>query len=136
MGRKRPEAAVGRRAFIRNGAAAGVGATALAGLAPRAAAAQDTTWHREVDVVVVGSGASGLPAAIRARDLGASVIVVEENFDVGGHGMISQGSVALGGGTAMQQKHGIEDSADCCECGVCDHGHCQAVKKHSHRPRM
>ena len=112
MGRKRPEAAVGRRAFIRNGAAAGVGATALAGLAPRAAAAQDTTWHREVDVVVVGSGASGLPAAIRARDLGASVIVVEENFDVGGHGMISQGSVALGGGTAMQQKHGIEDSAD------------------------
>lgn len=111
MGKERPEAAVGRRAFISSGAAAGVGATALAGLAAPEAAAEATPWHREADVVVVGSGASGLPAAIRARDLGASVIVVEENFDVGGHGMISQGSVALGGGTSLQKRHGIEDSA-------------------------
>ena len=69
-------------------------------------------WDRTADVVVIGSGASGLPAAIRARDRGATVIVVEENVDVGGHGMLSQGSVALGGGTSLQRKHGVEDSAD------------------------
>ena len=112
MGKERQGAAINRRAFIRNGAAAGVGATAFAGLAAQDAQAQEPRWHRAVDVVVVGSGASGLPAAIRARDHAVSVLVVEENFDIGGHGIISQGSIALGGGTSVQQKHGIEDSAD------------------------
>ena len=112
MGKQRREAAINRRDFIKNGAAAGVGATALAGLAAQDARAQVPRWHREADIVVVGSGASGLPAAIRARDRDASVIVVEENFDIGGHGIISQGSVALGGGTSVQKKHGVEDSAD------------------------
>ena len=63
-------------------------------------------------MVVVGSGASGLPAAIRAHDLKAAVVVIEENFDVGGHGIISQGSVALGGGHRLQKKYKIEDSPD------------------------
>ena len=38
---------------------------------------RDIAWQVEVDVVVVGSGATGLPAAIVAREAGASVIVVE-----------------------------------------------------------
>ncbi len=112
MGTERQGASVNRREFIRNGAAAGVGAAAMAGLAGRHAEAQVQTWDREADVVIVGSGASGMPAAIRARDLNVSVLVVEENFDIGGHGIISQGSIALGGGTSAQKKHGIEDSAD------------------------
>jgi succinate dehydrogenase/fumarate reductase flavoprotein subunit len=106
--------AIDRRAFMRGSAAAGIGAgaAALGGLAVRDIGSQALQWHREADVVVVGSGASGMPAAIRARDLGATVLVVEENYDIGGHGIISQGSVALGGGTSIQRKHGIEDSAD------------------------
>ena len=103
---------IGRRDFIKSGAAAGVGATAATALSTHTGAADVPRWHRTADVVVVGSGASGLPAAIRARDLGASVIVVEENTDVGGHGMISQGNVSLGGGTPLQKKFGIEDSAN------------------------
>ena len=35
------------------------------------------TWDLAADVVVIGSGAAGLPAAIKAADGGASVIVVE-----------------------------------------------------------
>jgi succinate dehydrogenase/fumarate reductase flavoprotein subunit len=69
-------------------------------------------WDHEADVVVVGSGATGLPAAIAAAEAGASVLVIEANWDVGGHAAISGGNIALGGGTSKQQEFGIEDSPD------------------------
>jgi succinate dehydrogenase/fumarate reductase flavoprotein subunit len=69
-------------------------------------------WEDEADVVVIGSGATGLPAAIVAREAGASVIVVESEADIGGHAITSGGNVPLGGGTSAQQKHGIADSPD------------------------
>ena len=100
-----------RRGFLTT-AATGVGATALVGMATQDVTAAIPDWDRVADVVVVGSGAAGLPAAIRARDLGASVVIVEANFDVGGHAMLSGGSVSLGGGTSLQKQYGIEDSAD------------------------
>ncbi len=62
--------------------------------------------------MVVGAGAAGLPAAIEAAEGGASVILIDANFDIGGHAMVSGGNVALGGGTTRQRKYGIEDSAD------------------------
>src|SRR6516165_814894 len=71
-----------------------------------------TSWDLEADVLVIGSGATGLPAAIKAIEGGASVIVVEANYDVGGHAILSGGHMALGGGTSVQKKHGIVDSAD------------------------
>ena len=71
-----------------------------------------SSWDLEADVVVIGSGAAGLPAAIRAVEGGASVIVVEANYDVGGHAIISGGNVPLGGGTSAQKKYGIMDSPD------------------------
>src|SRR5262245_12485387 len=70
------------------------------------------TWDLAADVVVIGSGAAGLPAAIKAADGGASVIVVETNYDIGGHAIISGGNVPLGGGTSAQKKYGIQDSSD------------------------
>ncbi|MGE0359808.1 MAG: FAD-binding protein [Vicinamibacterales bacterium] len=109
---KRQKRAVSRRAFINQSAAAGLGAAALAGAATEAGAQPRRQWDLEADVVVIGSGATGLPAAIRARDKGASVIVVEANYDVGGHGILSGGSLPLGGGTSWQKQHGIEDSPD------------------------
>ena len=69
-------------------------------------------WDREADVVVIGSGATGLPAAIVAREAGASVIVVEAENHIGGHAITSGGNLPLGGGTSYQKKHGIEDSPD------------------------
>ena len=70
------------------------------------------TWHSEADVVVIGSGATGMPAAIVAREAGASVILVEAEPHIGGHAIVSGGNVPLGGGTSAQKKHGIEDSPD------------------------
>jgi hypothetical protein len=75
-------------------------------------AATAVGWDREADVVVIGSGATGLPAAIVAREAGASVIVVEAEHDIGGHAITSGGNVPLGGGTSAQKQHGIVDSAD------------------------
>ena len=77
-----------------------------------AQAPSDQRWDLEADVVIVGSGAAGLPAAIKAADGGASVIVVEANYDIGGHAIISGGNVPLGGGTSAQKKYGIEDSPE------------------------
>src|ERR1051325_5224248 len=103
---------VSRRKFIKEGAAIGVGATALAGVAADAAPQAKIKWDHTADVVIIGAGASGLPAAIMARDQGASVIVVDENHDIGGHAILSGGNVPLGGGTSWQKKYGIQDSAD------------------------
>ena len=49
-------------------------------------------------------------ASVEAAEAGASVIIVEANYDVGGHAMLSNGNVALGGGTSAQKQYGIEDS--------------------------
>jgi urocanate reductase len=67
-------------------------------------------WGQSFDVVVVGAGAGGLPAAIAARDEGASVLLVEQNFDIGGRAILSGGAVFLGGGHAYQKKCGVDDS--------------------------
>lgn len=69
-------------------------------------------WHAEADVVVIGSGATGMTAAIVAREAGASVIVVEQEHDIGGHAITSGGNVPLGGSTSAQQRHAIADSPE------------------------
>ena len=100
-----PKKNIARRAFLKG--------AALAGVAPAAQAAPaGRKWDQEADVVVVGSGASGLPAAIIAKENGASVILVEANRDVGGHAIISTGNIPLGGGTRAQKEAGIVDSPD------------------------
>ena len=105
-----------RRTFLKSGAIAGVGGVAtLAGMGGRAASAAQTEeirWNREVDVVVIGAGAAGLPAAIAARDAGASVLLVEQHFDIGGIAIMSGGAIHIGGGNRIQKQMGIEDSPD------------------------
>ncbi len=108
MARKRDLA---RREFLKTAAATGA-AMAAGNLVSPASAATPVKWDREADVVVIGAGAVGLPAAIAAVENKASVILVESNRDVGGHAILSGGNVPLGGGTSAQKKHGIEDSPD------------------------
>jgi hypothetical protein len=107
-GRSRPEQKpepkkVTRRDFVASGAAAG----ATAGVFSAPAQAQTSSgiqWNYEADIVVLGSGCVGLHAAVRARDLGASVLVLEQNFDVGGKLVHSGGWTSLGGGDAIQER--------------------------------
>src|SRR6266446_208435 len=102
-----------RRDFVK-AAFAGIGATALAGIGAEGAEAANNArhWDKVADVVIVGAGATGLPASIEAAENGASVIVIDQNYDIGGHAIESGGNIALGGGTSLQKKFGIEDSPD------------------------
>lgn len=79
---------------------------------PKQPATEDITWDYEADIVVVGAGGSGLPAGLKALDDGSSVLLVDANFDVGGHMSVSEGQFHSGGGTIDQEKWDIEDSAD------------------------
>jgi heterodisulfide reductase subunit A-like polyferredoxin len=97
-----------RRDVLRGGTgmAAGWAASKLVAPTPAAARAQQSPaeWDREADIVVIGSGATGLPAAIVAREAGASVILVEAEKDIGGHAITSAGNVPLGGGSRPTQS--------------------------------
>lgn len=55
---------------------------------PEASAA---TEKLEADLVVVGAGASGMAAAVRAAQLGANVVVFEKNGNFGGNMLVSGG---------------------------------------------
>ena len=104
---KKREKSLSRRDFVTSGVAAGAGAAVLSGCTPTqgsSSSAQNIEWNYEADVVVLGSGCVGLHAAVRARDLGASVIVIDQNFDVGGKLVHSGGWTSLGGGDAIQER--------------------------------
>lgn len=65
----------------------------------------------EVDVLVVGTGAGGLTAAITADDYGADVLVVEKSDKVGGTSATSGGGTWIPGNHLMQ-KHGQSDTRE------------------------
>lgn len=64
------------------------------------------------DVVVVGFGIAGGCAALEAARAGARVLLLERAAVHGGTSAMSGGHFYLGGGTAVQQATGWEDSAD------------------------
>ena len=68
-------------------------------------------WDGEADVIVVGVGNAGLPAAMAATDKGAKVIVLET-----WSGPASSLAYIIGGtlfaGTDLQKEKGIEDSPE------------------------
>lgn len=67
--------------------------------------AQQDTW----DVVVIGAGSAGLPAAIHAADRGARVLLLDADNRVGGTLHWSSGQMS-GAGTRLQRQKGIDDT--------------------------
>jgi hypothetical protein len=68
-------------------------------------------WDREVDVVIVGGGGSGVCAALSAQEAGAKVIVVENAPHIGGLSGMAVGSVQATG-SRLQKEAGIEDDPE------------------------
>lgn len=99
-----------RSAFVKG--AAGAAALALLGHEVRPVlAAEDVTWDDECDVLVVGSGYSGLAAAYEAKLAGADVRIIEKLATVGGNSMVADGDFAVCQSEG-QKALGIEDSPD------------------------
>ena len=68
-------------------------------------------WDYEADIVVVGAGTAGLPAAIEAADAGAKVVVLEIlPLCAPSLGLINVGPAFAG--TDVQKELGIEDSPE------------------------
>jgi succinate dehydrogenase/fumarate reductase flavoprotein subunit len=67
---------------------------------------------RDVDVLVIGSGAAGLCAALTAHEKGACAILVAEAEDVVGGSSRLSGGVVMGSGTRLQKAAGIDDHPD------------------------
>jgi len=102
-----------RRNFLR-GAMAASAASVVSGLAApailtlsRRAAAASTRW----DLIVIGAGTAGIPAAIFAAERGARVLVLERAPVVGGTLDRSTGQIAASR-TVWQKARGIIDSPD------------------------
>ena len=71
----------------------------------------DPTVNFEVDVLVVGSGITGLTAAMSAYESGASVVVIEKLAAIGGASATSGGGIGAPG-SSVQQELGIQDTAE------------------------
>jgi 3-oxosteroid 1-dehydrogenase len=69
------------------------------------------SWDRIVDVVVVGSGAAALTAAVLAHDGGAEVLVLEKADMLGGTTAVSGGAVWLPCNHVMADA-GVEDNRE------------------------
>jgi succinate dehydrogenase/fumarate reductase flavoprotein subunit len=74
-------------------------------------AADVDTWHESTDVVVVGTGAAGLTAALAARVAGAEVVVLEKSAFVGGTTAVSGGVIWVPCNPQMRAA-GLEDSRE------------------------
>lgn len=67
---------------------------------------------RDYDVIIVGSGAAGLAAAVAAADKGASVLVVESQKRVGGSSRLSGGHFYAAGTSTQKEAGVVGDTAD------------------------
>lgn len=83
--------------------------TALPDVVPASTLAGD---EERTDVVVIGFGIAGGCAALEAARSGAKVVLLEKAAVYGGTSAMSGGHFYLGGGTAVQQATGHEDSAE------------------------
>lgn len=102
----------------------GAGAAMLTASQAMAAAPteKDVKFDEEYDVIVIGTGFSGLAAAAKAAERGYKVLILEKMGRVGGNSVINGGGMAVPM-NKYQKKHGIEDSgdkfiADCLKAGL------------------
>lgn len=78
-------------------------ASTAAGSASPATYEPDETM--DVDIVVVGSGSSGVAATVQAAELGANTLLLEKSTQTGGNGRLTEGMFALN--SQIQKELGV-----------------------------
>ena len=68
-------------------------------------------WTHTTDILVVGSGAGGLTAALMAKDLGCRTLVIEKASQYGGNTAVSGGAIWAPCNHLMEAG-GYEDSPE------------------------
>lgn len=74
-------------------------------------ASEAQNWLHDADVIVAGSGAAGMTAAILAHDKGAKVVIVERTDKVGGTTAVSGGGIWIPLNYHMHEVK-VEDSRE------------------------
>ncbi len=72
---------------------------------------KDVKFDEEYDVIVIGTGFSGLAAAAKAAERGYKVLILEKMGRVGGNSVINGGGMAVPM-NKYQKEHGIVDSGE------------------------
>ncbi len=85
---------------------------------PLRLAAPAVTWQRDVDVVVLGSGAAGLAAAIAARPVRSVLIVTKDTLDAGSTAWAQGGLAGVLDPTDSFENH-VRDTLEA-GAGLCD----------------
>jgi len=85
------------------------GAGAMLSLSALASAARAQSGGKTWDLIIIGGGTAGLPAAIHAAQRGVRVLIIEQAAQLGGTLHLSTGQIAAAG-TVFQAREGISDS--------------------------
>lgn len=84
-----------------------MGSAFAAAIRPTLTSAAQTTW----DLIIIGAGTAGLPAAIFAARRGAKVLMIDAAPEIGGTLHIAGGEIC-GAGTKIQAARGVQDHPD------------------------
>lgn len=112
---------ISRREMLKMGMA-GAGILALSTMSAAADEAKDIKFDEQYDAIIIGSGISGLVAALKASKRGSKVLVIEKMGRIGGNSVINGGTMAVPN-NPIQKAQGIKDSkdifiADCMKDGL------------------
>lgn len=99
---------VSRRSFVA-GSAMAVAAGAVA--AGSAVADEAAAFDREVDVLIVGGGGTGVAAAVEAAEAGAETLVVEKSGVMGGSTITSGGMLHVPGTDEQKEYADCDDDS-------------------------
>ena len=83
--------------------------------------------ERQVDLVVVGSGAAGMAAALRAHDQGMKVLIVEKSPHYGGSTAMSGGVCWVPNNPTMSRPDSDQEALDYLLHITGEHGDAEAL---------
>lgn len=109
---KKKEYQADRRQFLVGMGMAGAVTVAAPALNAMAGEKSDTKWGEEHDVVIIGSGFTGLAAAIEAKKLGAKNVVVFDKMPYFGGNSTFNGGLFAVPNSPLQQEKGVKDSPE------------------------